>query len=204
MESLLLCYMKQGIRLRFGIRGLLWATLIVAIICGVISFASRMYYAERYAVQAILKKVDGIGYSINTFEDVTEEVANVTITVDSVPDSKIVLVGLSEYESNGCFAITQIGKWRFVTTGSRFLGAVDSVTGKPEKSNYWGGHLAINPNSPYKEIIPFPINTVQDIVDHYEELVEFFDSWPRESNPGRVILEDGSVQKYYVLDTGGK
>lgn len=181
---------------------MLWATLVVAIICGVISFASRMYYAERYAVQAILKKVDGIGYSIDTFEDVLEEVAKVTITVDGIPDSRIVLVGLTEYESNGSFAITQLGKWRFVTTGSRFLGAVDSATGEPVKSNYWGGHIAVDPHSPYKEIIPFPINTVQDIVDHYQELVGYFDKWPRESEPGHVILDDGSVQKYYVLDTG--
>ena len=194
--------MNQGTRLRFGTHGLLWTTLIIALICGVISFAYRMYYAERYAVESFLKKIDGIGYSISTYEDVMEEVANVTITVDGIPDSTIVLVGLSEYESNGCFAITQIGKWRFVTTGTRFLGAHDSTTGEPVKSNYWGGHIAMDPNSPYKEIIPFPINTVQDLVDNYEDLVDYFDTWPRESEPGQVILDDGSIQKYYVLDVG--
>ena len=180
---------------------MIWTTLVVALICGMISFASRMYYAERYAVQAILKKVDGIEYSIDTHQDVMEEVAKVTITVDSIPDSKIVLVGLSEYESNGRFAISQLGKWQFVITGSTFLGATDSKTGEPVKSNYWGGYIAMAPHSPYKEFIPFPINTVQDIVDHYEELNDLFDTWPRESEPGQVILEDGSVQKYYVLDT---
>ena len=180
----------------------MWTTLVVALICGVISFASRTYYAERYAVQAILKKVDGIGYSIDTFEDVLEEVAKVTITVDGIPDSKIVLVGLSEYESNGRFAISQIGKWRFVITGSTFLGARDSTTGEPVRSSYWGGHIALDPKSPYRNIIPLPINTVQDIVDHYQELVDHFDSWPRETEPGQVILDDGSVQNYYVLDTG--
>jgi hypothetical protein len=176
--------------------------LIVALICGMISFASRLYYAERYAVGSFLKKIDGIGYSISTHEDVLEEVASVTITLKDLPESRIVVYGLATYESTGTFALGEIGKWRLVIQGRRFLGATDSSTGEPVESNYWGGCIQLGADNPYEKIIPYPTHTLQDIIDHYEELVDYLDTWPRESDPGQVILEDGSVQKYYVLDTG--
>ena len=202
LETLRLSSMNQGIRIRFGTRSLLWITLIVAMLCGLISFAYRMYFAERYAVESYLKKIDGIGYSISTHEDVIEEVASVTITLKDLPDSRIVVYGLATYESTGAFALGEIGKWRLVIQGRRFLGATDSSTGEPVESNYWGGCIQLGADNPYEKIIPYPTNTLQDIIDHYEELVDYFDTWPRESEPGRVVLEDGSVQKYYVLDTG--
>nr|MCU0720530.1 hypothetical protein [Pirellula sp.] len=192
----------HGIRLRFGTRSLLWMTLVVAIICSLISFAYRMYYSERYAVESFLKEIDGIGYSISTHEDFIEEVASVTITLKDLPDSRIVVYGLATYESRGAFALGEIGKWRFVIQGRRFLGATDSSTGEPVESNYWGGCIQLGADNPYEKIIPYPTHTLQDIIDHYEELVDYLDTWPRESDPGQVILEDGSVQKYYVLDTG--
>ena len=195
IETLRLCSMNQGISIRFGTRSLLWITLIVAILCGLISFAYRMYFAERYAVESSLKKIDGIGYSISTHEDVIEEVASVTITLKDLPDSRIVGYGFATSESTGAFALGEI-------QGRRFLGATDSSTGEPVESNYWGGCIQLGNHSPYKDIIPYPTHTLQDIIDHYEELVDYFDTWPRESEPGRVVLEDGSVQKYYVLDTG--
>ncbi len=192
--------MSQGIRIRFGTRSLLWTTLVVAIICGLISSAYRMYHAERYAVESFLKKIDGIGYSISTHDDVMEEVAGVTITLKDLPDSRIVFYGLASYESNGTFSLGTIGKWRFVTQGRRFLGNTVSSTGEPVESDYWAGFIDLGANSPYKDIIPYPTRTLQDIIDHYEELVDYFDKWPRESEPGHVILDDGSVQTYYVVD----
>jgi len=194
--------MNEGRILTFGTRGLLWTTLTVALICGTISFASRMYYAERHAVQSILKNFDGIDYSMLTYEDVVEEVGSVTITIDDIPESRIVVQGLEQYKTSGQFAISEIGKWRFVIAGTTFMGAKNSSTGEPVKSNYWGGYITLGRDSPYRELIPYPTNTLQDIVDHYRELVDYFETWPRESEPGEVILDDGSAQRYYALESG--
>jgi hypothetical protein len=49
-------------------------------------------------------------------------------------------------------------------------------------------------------LIPFEINTLQDVVDHYAELVRLFETWPREAEPGTVTLEDGTTQYFYVIE----
>lgn len=51
-------------------------------------------------------------------------------------------------------------------------------------------------------VIPFEIKTIQDVVDHYQELVDLFESWPRETEPGTVTLEDGTTQYYDVVEEG--
>ena len=191
--------MRQGTKFRFGTRGLFATMLVVALVSGAISLANRAYYAERYRVRSILNKIDGIDYTMLSHEDIFEKIGSVTITIDSIPDSQIVLLGLARYGKSGRFAISQIGKWRFVIQGTTYLGATDAKTGEPVKSNYWGGYIDAGRKGPYRDLIPYPTDTLQDIIDHYEELVEHFDSWPRESDPGRVVLDDGSLQKYYVI-----
>lgn len=80
------------------------------------------------------------------------------------------------------------------------MGAYIAATGDPVESKYSGGYIALGPGSPYSELIPFKVNTLQDVVDHYEDLVDLFETWPGESKPGTVKLEDGSTQYYYVVE----
>ena len=80
------------------------------------------------------------------------------------------------------------------------MGAYIAATGDPVESEYSGGYMVLGPGSPYSELIPFEVNTLQDVVDHYEDFVDLFETWPRESKPGTVKLEDGSTQHYYVVE----
>jgi hypothetical protein len=80
------------------------------------------------------------------------------------------------------------------------MGAHVEATGEPVESEYFGGHIELGPGSPYNDLIPFELNTLQDLVDHYQDLVDACETWPREAQPGAVTLDDGSTQYYYVVE----
>ena len=192
--------MRKNYRLRFGIKSLLLAAAAVAVMCALFVAARNQYYAERRQVHSVLAEVDGISItSLHSHIDVTEEINSTSISVDGHPDSIIQLGGLRHYEDTGRFYVSRIGNCRFNVSGRRHMGAYMTATGKPVESDYVGGHIVLGPGSPYSELIPFEINTLQDVVDHYEDLVDLFTTWPRESNPGTVTLEDGTTQYYYVV-----
>jgi len=37
------------------------------------------------------------------------------------------------------------------------------------------------------------------VVDHYRELVELLEAWPREAEPVALTLEDGTTQQFFVV-----
>jgi hypothetical protein len=112
----------------------------------------------------------------------------------------VVLGGLTHYANDGRFSVSRIGKWTFRVSGRRHLGAYSADTGKPVESEYVGFGIELGPNSPYQKLFPFELNTLQDVVDHYPELVDLFESWPRETEPGKVLLGDGTHQQYFVIE----
>ncbi|XZE22013.1 hypothetical protein SH449x_001929 [Pirellulaceae bacterium SH449] len=189
-------------RIQFGTRVILLTTIVAAVLCGAFAWGWQAYYSERHAVLAVLNKIKGISYTLDTVADVSEKVTKATIAIDGIPDSQFVVVGLPQYAANGRFAISQIGRWRFVVSGLAYLGAEDSETGEPIQSSYLVGYLTLGTNSPYQEMIPFPVNTLQDLINHYQQFVTLLESWPIESAPGRVFLDDGSAQSYFVFDKG--
>ena len=123
-----------------------------------------------------------------------------SFSVDGHPGSIVELGGLGQYADEGRFSVSRVGKWTFKISGRRYAGAYKADTGEPVESDYFGGNIVLGPDSPYKELIPFEVNTLQDVVNHYADLIDLFDSWPRESEPGSVMLEDGLTQYYCVVE----
>ena len=187
--------------MRFGIRNLLLVVAGVAVVCALLVSARNTYYADRRQTESALAKVRGISdVQLHSHFDVTEEVNRSSFSVDGYPGSIVELGGLGRYADQSRFSVSRVGKWTFRVSGRRYGGAYKADTGEPVESNYFGGNILLGPNSPYKELIPFEVDTLQDAVNHYADLIDLFDSWPRESEPGSVMLEDGSTQYYYVVE----
>ncbi len=173
----------------------------VAVVCGLYAFTRSIYYAERGQTKSVLAEVKGIStVQLRAYIDVVEEVYSSSFTIDGQPDSIITIGSVSHYEDNGSFHVNRLGKWQFRTFGRRHAGAYEASTGKPVESDYKGFHIALGPNGPYKDLIPFEVNSLQDLVDHYGELVDLFETWPREAKPGTVVLDDGTTQYFYVVE----
>lgn len=187
--------------MQFGIRKLLLAVAVVAVLCAMFVAVRNAYYADRQRTASALAQVSGISnVKLNFHVDVTEEVNSSSFSVDGHPDSVVGLAGLARYADESRFAVNRVGKWSFRVSGRRHMGAYRADTGEPVASHYFGFSIELGPNSPYKALITFEIDTLQDLVDHYAELIDLFETWPRESEPGSVVLEDGSVQYYYVVE----
>ena len=188
--------------MRFGIRRLMLLMSVVGLVCATYVLARRIYFGDRIQAQNILGQVQHIhSIQIHGHDDVVEEVNRSSFSVDGYPDSIVVIGGLSHYEHERCFSISQIGKWRFRVYGCRHNGAYRADTGEPVESFYIGFNLTLGPNSPYQHLLPFEVHSLDDLVDHYVELIELFESWPREAKPGTVVLDDGTTQYYHVVDT---
>lgn len=189
--------------MQFGIQKTLLLTLGATVMCSLFVVGRDTYYSERRQTESVLATIKGISnIQLHSCVDVIEEVNSSSFSVDSHPGSIIRIGGLCHYADKGRFAVSQIGKWRFKVSGRHYGGAYAADTGEPDESDYFGSHIALGVDSPYQKLIPFKLNTLQDVVDHYQELVELFESWPREAEPGTVTLEDGTTQYYYVVEEG--
>lgn len=187
--------------MQFGLRKLLVVVVFFAVVCALFVAARNTYYSARRQTESALAEVKGISdIKLHSHVDITEEINSISFSVKGQPASIVVLGGLTRYADDGRFFVTQVGKWTFWCSGRRSLGAYRADTGEPVESEYFGFSLELGRNSPYKKLFPFELNTLQDVVDHYAELVELFESWPREAEPGTVLLEDGTTQKFFVFD----
>jgi hypothetical protein len=165
--------------------------------------ARDAYYSERRQTEAVMAELKGISnVRLQSHVDVTEGVHATSFTVDACPGSVVELAGVCAYQDSGVFSVSRIGKWSFRISGRRDVGVYVAATGEPVESDYIGCHLRLGVSSPYRELIPFEVNALQDVVDHYQELVDLFESWPREAEPGAVTLEDGTTQYYFVVEEG--
>lgn len=189
--------------MQFGIRRLLIVVTVVAVACAMYVAALNYYYSDRHYAESVLAQVNGISnIKLLSHIDVIEEVNGGSFSVDGQPDSMITVGGLRAYKDQGCFTVSKIGRWRFRISGHRHMGNYLESTGEPIKSDYFSSHLELGPASPYRDLIPFEVNTLQDVVDHYAEFVDLLESWPREDKPGSVNLEDGTTQFFSVIEEG--
>ena len=187
--------------MRFGIRSLLFVIFLVSVACALFVVARNTYYADRRQTELALAQVSGISeIKLHSHVDVVEEVNSSSFSVDGFPGSIVELEGLGLYANKGRFWISRIGKWKFKVSGRRRVGVYRADTGEPIESDYFGSSIELGHNSPYKDLMPFEINTMQDLADRYGDLVELFETWPRKANPGSVTLEDGTIQSYFVVE----
>jgi hypothetical protein len=189
--------------MQFGIRKTLLLTVGATVICLLFIVGRDTYYSERRQTESALATIKGISnIKLHSCVDVIEEVNSSSFSVDSHPGSIIRIGGLCHYADKGQFSVSRIGKWAFKISGRHFGGAYKASTGEPVESDYLGFHIILGVDSPYRKLIPFEVNTLQDLVDHYQDLVDLFETWPRETEPGKVTLEDGTTQYYYVVEEG--
>ena len=175
--------------------------VLAAVACALFVAARNTYYSERHQTESALAEVQGISdVKLHSFVDITEEVNSSSFTVDGQPGSIVVLGGLTRYADEGRFSVSQIGKWTFRVSGRKHLGAYQADTREPVESEYLGFSLELGRNSPYNRLFPFELNTIQDLADHYAELIDLLEAWPREAEPGSVTLNDGTDEQFFVVE----
>lgn len=190
------------VRLRWGEQFLAKSSFVLCLIAGLLLVPlNESFRSERTRVERLLAKIDGVcDIELSARPGITERIRSVKFSVENDPNNVIGTYGLSRYDETGRFFIYRIGKWKFIAKGVRHSGVYNARTGKYVESQYLRGSLEFGMHSPYAGLLPFSIETVEDIVEHYPRLVEELEKWPRESEPGEVVLADGTTQYFYVVE----
>lgn len=156
-----------------------------------------LYYMEYNDAVAELGKIRGIeDVHVYGFDDITYELTRQTFSIKGKPDAVFRILaaqdGLTGKPDH--LYICQMGPWQFYETSYGYMDVTD-LSGKPVKTTGLGDFIDLGKAGPYNAMLPVEINDMNDIVAHYDELVQYFATWPDgqtwgEAKPGeydRVI-----------------
>jgi hypothetical protein len=94
----------------------------------------------------------------------------------------------------GPFILARVGRWTPNISAEREMGKVRYVAGCPNS-------VDVAPGSPFLELLPFPLTSVGEAIDRYDDLNRVIESWPE--RPQRFRLQDGSWMTYWRSPADG-
>lgn len=163
----------------------IWLVACVVSALGTAKLLYATYYEERDRLQSLLNGVDGIAdVQILGCDDMTYEVHAARFSIVDRPEAVIVLDeptrGLTD--GSGRIAIRRLGPWEFHTASYGHIGAVKTKTREPVESLGYSSGVDVGPFGEFADRLPVKIRKLQDLVDHYDVLVKFFETWPDDRN----------------------
>ncbi|MCC9606863.1 hypothetical protein LOC68_15735 [Blastopirellula sp. JC732] len=183
---------------------LIYVTLVVAGAAGIYKMSQTSFYRERDQCLANFQRMPGIdnvvvhGHEVSRFE-----VDSVQFSLAGRPDTLVKLGGQEELfdckssDRLESLAVLQIGPWTFGGQGKK--PRKGSTAEEPLFSKFGIYALSFGPDSPLRDLVPLKIESVDDLVEHYDELVELLESWPRKEAPGHLERGDETLD-YWVID----
>jgi len=95
----------------------------------------------------------------------------------------------------------RVGEFEFRVSGEHY--SMQHPVGEPNnvrrvKSEFSGGGLSTGEDGRFSHLFPFELVTVQDAVEHYEEIYEFVSQSPQPPEKGHFKDEDGLNTYYWV------
>lgn len=197
-------------RFQFTIPLILYATMLAAIVTMGVSYwlddgtdhtAERELAANLARMSAIEDvryaggtRTESIGANVLKKEFIVSQISfslagRPDTLVQIFPDDRLRTCDSGEPLSR--VTLRQVGRWRL-------RGA---ILADPPATPLFIDSINVEPNGAFQNLFPFPLRSVDDIVDNYDELVKLLETWPREDQPGRVE-HDGISYEYWVEDDG--
>jgi hypothetical protein len=182
---------------------------IILLLFGAMNAYSKMYYSERDQIRARLEAIPNIE-SIEIFgRDKLFQfyVRAARIRLVDHPDSIIELEApaLGILKDSDHILLSQLGRWIFSSRKLRTPEIIYDENGKPIQSvpDYAYGSIDVGSAGPVTDRIPFKIKNIQDLISHYTELENFFDTLPERSDKGDLI-KSGDNKIFYRIPEGSR
>lgn len=189
---------------QFPLPALIFVTLLVASIAGLYKAGQRAFYYNRDQVLASFQRMPAIESVVvhgrpdpDLFEFWVEEIE---FSLVGRPETRIRLA--ANYSLRHCksdqpleqLTIEQIGPWTFDGYGQEPVAGYD-----PAKvtAPFTIDALTLGEEGRMQALLPWKIESVDDLVSHYDELVELLETWPRREKPGHWE-QDGVSFDYWV------
>lgn len=183
-------------RFQFTIPTVLYVTLLTALFALAVRYVTSVDQSERLQYLANLQRMDNISniqiYGEESFRRIT--VQRIQFSLANRPDTLVAIDAahsLRSCRSNDSIKyllFTRIGPWRLKAQ------ATDKVSGYVWNARGFETGTA----GKFRDKFPFAVASIDDIVEHYDEIVAILESWPRESEPGR--WEDEYIQIDYWVE----
>lgn len=176
---------------RFKLKTLLIFVIVASVVFAILSALPRIgraiYYSERNTVEAALENVDSIeNVNFSAFhDDIFEEVVSVSFSIKNRPESYLSVHNL-EAPSDG-LRLGRIGKIQLWRTG---LVELNGGT----KTTFFQSGIDF---SQLRELLSEKIESVDDLVEHYDQILELVNSFPTAA--GEATYQRGGNSYSYLM-----
>ena len=157
----------------------------------------RYREAERFTEQ--LAAIPGVGrVEVHGHEDLGYDIHGFTLEVEG--HGPLMLGELSQPDSDRLekLHINRIGDQLVTYVVEGELGTYQQSTRKPMRSKGGGSGFTVGKEGAHAGLFPFPLHSVSDVVEHYDEICEVISTWPRQPEYAQLVDGEG-VRWFYAL-----
>jgi hypothetical protein len=161
------------------------------------------YYSELNAVRTELEQIPQIKImELDGVHDLILEHIWARVHIVGKGDMEFFDLDKNSFRRTKHLRLRSVGPYLIRVGGEGFVGVVESATGKPVRSVFWGGDADIGPDGEFASLFPFNITNVQSAVAHYDDIYRVIGAWPPESSKRRFQDAKGT-DFYYYIETNG-
>ncbi len=186
---------------KYSLRSLSIGVTITAMLCKVPDLWHGIYYHERIKITELIKRTPAVRSAEYVCDaELTESILLTTIELRDRPDATLKLCRLEDHE-NGVFRhlhVRQIGDLIPLVGHWRDSDRPNEKIGEPVRRYSWRPDADIGPDSELKDILPFTVSTLDELIEHYDEILAYFETCQTSGNRGTIRLPDGSELDYHV------
>lgn len=179
------------------------ATLLLALAgVGVLWYYSCLgpgYYSELNAVVAEFRKMPHVELvEINGVDDLFLEHISARIRVQEKGEMVFFNLDRDSFRGAKHLRLCSVGPYTIRVEGEGYVGVFEAASGKPVRSQFFGGDADIGPNGEFAKMFPFQISTIQSAVDRYDDIYYLISGWPQKSAKGHFRDAKGTEFYYYI------
>lgn len=109
-------------------------------------------------------------------------------------------LGPESFKTTGEMRLKQIGHLQMEQHSFGYMGMFVTATHEKVKSHAYADWIDIGAEGPYMHEIPFRVRSVQDVINHYDDIVSVLSKWPHEPEKLTVTANDGTIHEAWVKD----
>ena len=185
-------------KIQFRIWMLLLVLTIVGLICAVPVYRKAMFHADRIKVGKLLRNVQGIEKiwidPIITKDSTREKIFTTSFSLKDRPHTLISIKNLENSEPDGRLKeieLTRIGDLQIWVQGKH--GPDSKLSG-----DWYSSGVEVGCDEVSQRLIPIKIETFQELVDRYDEILAIVDKWPRLPGEYKFVDRKNRELSYYV------
>ena len=178
-------------------------SFVFVLLIGAILFCAQYwYYAEYREIRSRVGAIPGVhiirmgGLHDTEYEDIWAEIS---VAGKGMLELQALTVSSFDKGQGPRIVLRRIGPWIIDVEGEGFLGAWMQATGNPTKSKFTGGALELGSAGAFTSMFPCDLNTVQDVIGDYDEIVRVLTAWPNVPARKTLVASNGTVHRYGLI-----